>query len=77
MMSTLLNYKAWESKHGNTLDVNSSSTDGISPHVASAYQKALDMLSVRADFEDKIVRSDVPDTERLQSFVVSLCDSVS
>ncbi|KAK9076977.1 hypothetical protein SSX86_005312 [Deinandra increscens subsp. villosa] len=72
MMSTLLTYKVWESKHGSSLDVNSSSTDGISPHVASAYQKALDMLSVRADFEEKIVGSDVPDTERLQSFMAYL-----
>ncbi|KAI3755001.1 hypothetical protein L1987_54793 [Smallanthus sonchifolius] len=72
MVSTLLTYKAWESEHGNTLVVKSSSTDGISPHVASAYQKALDMLSVRADFEEKIVRSDVPDTERLQSFMAYL-----
>ncbi|KAJ0937713.1 putative RNA recognition motif domain, tetratricopeptide-like helical domain superfamily [Helianthus annuus] len=72
MTSTLLTYKAWESEHGNTLDVNSSSTDGISPHVASAYQKALDMLSVRADFEEKIAGSDVSDTERLQSFMAYL-----
>ncbi|KAI7743467.1 hypothetical protein M8C21_011318 [Ambrosia artemisiifolia] len=72
MMSTLLTYKAWESEHGNTLDVNSSSTDGILPHVASAYQKALDMLSVRADFEEKIVGSDASDTERLQNYMAYL-----
>ncbi|KAD4179650.1 hypothetical protein R6Q59_031994 [Mikania micrantha] len=72
MTSTLLTYKAWEYEHGNTPDVNSSSTDEISPHVASAYQKALDMLSVRVDFEEKIVQSDVLDTDRLQSFMAYL-----
>ncbi|GJX82284.1 squamous cell carcinoma antigen recognized by T-cells 3 [Tanacetum coccineum] len=69
LTSTLLTYKTWEAEHGNTLDATNSTTDGISPHVASAYQKALDMLTARADFEEQIVRSDVPDTERLQSFM--------
>ncbi|XP_071729799.1 uncharacterized protein [Rutidosis leptorrhynchoides] len=72
MKSTLLAYKAWESEHGNTLDVNSSSTDELPSHVATAYQKALVMLSARADFEEQIVKSDVPDTERLQSFMAYL-----
>nr|XP_043628215.1 squamous cell carcinoma antigen recognized by T-cells 3 isoform X2 [Erigeron canadensis] len=72
LRSTLLTYKAWESEHGNVLDVSSNSIDGISPSVASTYQKALDMLSVRADFEEKIVRNDVPDAERLQSFMAYL-----
>ncbi|KVF74582.1 RNA-processing protein, HAT helix, partial [Cynara cardunculus var. scolymus] len=54
LMSTLLTYKAWEAEHGNTLDVSSSSTEGISANVASAYQKAIEMLSMRADFEEKI-----------------------
>lgn len=72
LKSTLLTYKAWESEHGNTLDASNSSTDGISPQVASAYQKASEMLTVRADFEEKIVKSDVPDTDRLQSFMAYL-----
>ncbi|XP_076911634.1 uncharacterized protein LOC143569659 [Bidens hawaiensis] len=71
MKSTLLTYKAWESEQGNILDANSSSIDGLSSHVASAYQKALDMLTVRADFEQKIL-SDVSDTERFQSFMAYL-----
>lgn len=72
LMSTLLTYKAWEAEHGNTLDISSSSTEGISTHVASTYQKAIEMLSIRADFEEKIVKSDVADTERLQSFMAYL-----
>ena len=74
LMSTLLTYKAWEAEHGGTLDVSSSSTEGIPTHVASTYQKALEMLSIRADFEEKIVKNDVADTERLQSFMVRQCD---
>ncbi|KAJ9552674.1 hypothetical protein OSB04_016719 [Centaurea solstitialis] len=72
MMSTLLTYKAWEAEHGGTLDVSSSSTEGIPAHVASTYQKAIEMLSIRADFEEKIVKNDVADTERLQSFMAYL-----
>nr|GEX20093.1 squamous cell carcinoma antigen recognized by T-cells 3 [Tanacetum cinerariifolium] len=68
MRSTLLTYKTWEAEHGNTFDATNSTTDGISPHVASAYQKALDMLNARAEVEQQIVRSDVSDAERLQSF---------
>ncbi|XP_023757425.1 uncharacterized protein LOC111905928 isoform X1 [Lactuca sativa] len=72
LKSTLLTYKTWESKHGNNLDVSSSNTDGLSPQVASTYQKALEMLTLRADFEEKIVKSDETDTERLQSFMAYL-----
>lgn len=76
LKSTLLTYKTWESKHGNNLDVSSSNTDGLSPQVASTYQKALEMLTLRADFEEKIVKSDETDTERLQSFMVHSFDLV-
>lgn len=54
LRSTLLTYKTWEAEHGNTLDVTNSTTDGISPHVASAYQKALDMLTERADTKKRL-----------------------
>ncbi|KAL4580547.1 hypothetical protein LXL04_016745 [Taraxacum kok-saghyz] len=64
LKSTLLTYKAWESHHGNNLDV--------SPQVASSHQKALEMLNIRADFEKKIAKNDVPDTERLQSYMAYL-----
>lgn len=48
----------------------------MSPQVASTYQKALEMLTLRADFEEKIVKSDETDTERLQSFMVHSFDLV-
>ena len=70
--STLLAFKAWEVEQGNVLDVDSSSMDGISSHVASACQKAMDMYDARASFEEQIVRQDISDSERLQQFLV--CD---
>ena len=72
MRSTLLAFKAWEVEQGNVLDVNSSSMDGISSHVASAYQKAMDMYDARAHLEEQIVRQDISDSERHQQFLV--CD---
>lgn len=70
LSATLLVYKAWEAEHGSTLVVNSSNLDGVPSHVASAYQKALEMLSARADLEDQISRQDLPDAERLRQFIV-------
>lgn len=52
------------------LDNQSSDLDGVSSHVASAYQKALDMYNARAHHEEKISRQDIPDLERLQEFMV-------
>ncbi|KAJ9687748.1 hypothetical protein PVL29_016282 [Vitis rotundifolia] len=69
MRSTLLAFKAWEVEQGNVLDVNSSSMDGISSHVASAYQKAMDMYDARAHLEEQIVRQDISDSERHQQFL--------
>ncbi|RVX05871.1 Squamous cell carcinoma antigen recognized by T-cells 3 [Vitis vinifera] len=69
MRSTLLAFKAWEVEQGNVLDVNSSSMDGISSHVASAYEKAMDMYDARAHLEEQIVRQDISDSERHQQFL--------
>ncbi|CAM8976844.1 unnamed protein product [Rhodiola kirilowii] len=61
--STFKTYKAWEVEQG------TSSLDGISPLVASAYQKALQMYNARAPFEEKISENDISDPERLQNFM--------
>ncbi|KAH9627145.1 hypothetical protein KSS87_018385 [Heliosperma pusillum] len=66
--STLIAYKIWEVEQGSDLDVNSDDLNGISPHVASAYKKALEMYSARIDLEEQISRVDVPDAERLPLF---------
>ncbi|KAM7481993.1 hypothetical protein LguiB_006576 [Lonicera macranthoides] len=72
LSTTLLTYKAWEAVQGSTLDINSSSLDGIPSHVVSSYQKALEMLNARAQLEEQISRRDVSDSERLQHFMTYL-----
>ncbi|XP_024032738.1 squamous cell carcinoma antigen recognized by T-cells 3, partial [Morus notabilis] len=69
MRSTLLVYKAWEAEQGSILNIESDSLDGVSSHVASAYQKALDVYNARVHLEEKISRQDIPDLERLQEFM--------
>lgn len=70
--ATLLAYKSWEVEQGNVLDVNSANLDGISSHVASAYQKALGMYNARVQLEEQVSKQDLPDSERLKLFMV--CD---
>ncbi|GFP80445.1 squamous cell carcinoma antigen recognized by t-cells 3 [Phtheirospermum japonicum] len=70
LKSTLLAYKAWEADNGSSNDVNSSELDGLSSHVVSVYQKALEMLSARANFEENISKKDV-DSGKLQEFMVA------
>ena len=70
MSSTLLAYKAWEVDQGSMVDVESNDLDGVSSHVASAYQKALDMYNARAHLEEKISRQDIPDLQKFQEFMV-------
>lgn len=79
LRSTLLAYKTWEVEKGNMIDAKSSDLDGISAHVASAYQKALDMYNSRAHFEEQISRQDILDQERLQQFMVFkfICSVIS
>ncbi|KAG8364024.1 hypothetical protein BUALT_Bualt19G0083200 [Buddleja alternifolia] len=72
LRSTLLTYKAWEADQGSSVDCNSSELDGLSPHLVSTYQKALEMLNARVDLEEKISKKDV-DTEKLQEFMVLIC----
>ncbi|KAK6159708.1 hypothetical protein DH2020_003089 [Rehmannia glutinosa] len=66
LKSTLLAYKAWEADHGSSIDVNSGELDGLSSHVVSVYQKALEMLNARAHLEEKISQKDI-DSEKLQN----------
>ncbi|PSS00319.1 Squamous cell carcinoma antigen recognized by T-cells 3 like [Actinidia chinensis var. chinensis] len=73
LRSTLVAYKSWEAEQGSVLDVNNSSNlDVISSHIASAYQKALEMLDARILFEERIFRQDVSDMERLQEYMAYL-----
>lgn len=69
---TLLTYKAWEAEQGANLDVESSNLDGLSPHVASLYQKALDMMNARSHHENQISGKVAPESERLQHFMAYL-----
>ncbi|XP_050375592.1 uncharacterized protein LOC126793188 isoform X6 [Argentina anserina] len=68
MRSTLLAYKAWEMEQGTVVDTGSSDQDGISTHVASAFQKTLDIYNARVHFEELISQHDMPDRERLKQF---------
>ncbi|KAK6263531.1 hypothetical protein SCA6_018965 [Theobroma cacao] len=69
LRATLLAYKAWEVEQGNALDAESDTVDGISSHVASAYQKAEEMYNARAHHEEQITRQDISESERFQHFM--------
>ncbi|XP_002527822.2 squamous cell carcinoma antigen recognized by T-cells 3 [Ricinus communis] len=69
LRSTLLAYKAWEVEQGNVLDTESSYLDGISSHVASAYQKAMEMYNTRAQHEEQIYKQDISEQEKFQNFM--------
>lgn len=70
LRSLLLGYKAWEVEQGSKLDSESSNVDGIPSHIASAYQKALDMFHARIHLEEQISKKDISDTEKFQQFMV-------
>ncbi|CAB4269413.1 unnamed protein product [Prunus armeniaca] len=69
MRSTLLDYKAWEVEQGNILDAGSSGLDWISSHVASVYQKALELYNASFHLEKQICQQDMSDSEGLQNFI--------
>ncbi|KAK4739542.1 hypothetical protein R3W88_003239 [Solanum pinnatisectum] len=69
LCSTLLTYKAWEAEQGANIDVDSSNLDGLSPQVASSYQKSLDMMNARTHLENQISHKVAPESERLQHFM--------
>ncbi|XP_062095039.1 uncharacterized protein LOC133800931 isoform X2 [Humulus lupulus] len=69
MRSTLLAYKVWEVEQGSMADIQSGDLDGVSSHVASAYQKALDVYNARVNLEEKISTQDKADTERFQEYM--------
>ena len=60
-------------EQGTIVDTGSSDQDGIPTHVASAYQKALDIYSARVHFEELISQHDMPGGERLKQFTVIIC----
>lgn len=72
MESTLQVYKAWEAEQGTSQDVESCDISKSFPHVASAYEKALDMYNARVNFEQQISREDLSEAERLQQYLIYL-----
>ncbi|WVZ04329.1 hypothetical protein V8G54_025135 [Vigna mungo] len=54
MSSTLTAYKAWEAEQRNLQDVETIELVDIYPHVASSYQKALEMYNARFHLEEQI-----------------------
>ena len=57
-------------EQGNALDAESDNVDGISSHVASAYQKAEEMYNARAHLEEQITRQDISESEQFQHYMV-------
>lgn len=70
MSSTLAAYKAWEAEQRNIEDVETIDLVDIYPHVASSYQKALEMYNVRFHHEEQILSLNVSDSEKLQHYMV-------
>ncbi|XP_012568351.1 uncharacterized protein [Cicer arietinum] len=68
MNSTLMSYKTWEVEQGNLHNVSVCLIDSY-PHVASAYQKALEMYNARVCFEEQISIQNISDSERLQQYM--------
>ncbi|XP_057427546.1 uncharacterized protein LOC130720866 [Lotus japonicus] len=69
MNSTLVAYKTWEVEQGNLHDVESNDLVDKYPHVASAYQKALEMYNARVHLEEQVSNPDISDSERLQHYM--------
>lgn len=57
-------------EQGIDLDARSSEVDGISSHLASAYQKAMEAYNARAQHEEQISMQNISDTEKIQNFMV-------
>ncbi|CAG7887499.1 squamous cell carcinoma antigen recognized by T-cells 3 [Brassica rapa] len=66
LSSTLTTYKAWELEQGTDLDIGSDDLSKVSPQVAVANKKALQMYSERAHLEENISKKDLSDTEKFQ-----------
>ncbi|XP_020589092.1 squamous cell carcinoma antigen recognized by T-cells 3 isoform X2 [Phalaenopsis equestris] len=77
LRSTLTDYKLWEAEQGNLNDVNSE-FDGVSSNIISAYQKALEMGSARAPYEEQLSNCDATEVDKLQHYMnyIKLEDSV-
>jgi hypothetical protein len=52
-------------EQGIVLDAQSSEVDGISSHLASAYQKAMEAYNARAQHEEQISMQNISDTEKI------------
>ena len=61
--------KAWELEQGNALYAESDNVDGISSHVALAYQKAEEMFNARAHLEEQITKQDISKSEQFQHYM--------
>ncbi|XP_047154535.1 squamous cell carcinoma antigen recognized by T-cells 3 isoform X2 [Vigna umbellata] len=70
MSSTLTAYKAWEAEQRNLQDVETIDLVDIYPHVASSYQKALEMYNARFHLEEQILSLNVSDSEKLQHYMI-------
>ncbi|PNY10159.1 squamous cell carcinoma antigen recognized by T-cells 3-like protein [Trifolium pratense] len=68
MNSTLIAYKTWEVEQGNFNDASIDLIDCY-PHVASAYQKAVEMYNARIHLEEQISIQHISDSERLQQYM--------
>ncbi|RID78628.1 hypothetical protein BRARA_A01434 [Brassica rapa] len=69
LSSTLTTYKAWELEQGTDLDIGSDDLSKVSPQVAVANKKALQMYSERAHLEENISKKDLSVTEKFQHFI--------
>ncbi|CAN8230723.1 unnamed protein product [Cochlearia groenlandica] len=69
LSSTLIAYKAWELEQGIDLDVGSDDLSKVSPQVAAANKKALQMYSERSHLEGHLSKKDLSDTEKFQQFM--------
>ncbi|XP_035540800.1 squamous cell carcinoma antigen recognized by T-cells 3-like isoform X1 [Juglans regia] len=72
MRSTLQAYRAWEMEQRNDLAVESSDLDGVASHIVSAYQRALEGYNARVHLEEQILRQDMPESEKLQQYMIYL-----
>ncbi|XP_041010443.1 squamous cell carcinoma antigen recognized by T-cells 3-like isoform X2 [Juglans microcarpa x Juglans regia] len=65
-------YRAWEMEQRNDLAVESSDLDGVPSHIVSAYQRALEGYNARVHLEEQILRQDMPESEKLQQYMIYL-----
>ncbi|VVA91922.1 unnamed protein product [Arabis nemorensis] len=72
LSSTIIAYKAWELEHGIDLDRGPGGFSKVSPQVADANKKALQMYSERAYLEGQISKKDFCDPEKFQQLMLCI-----